>query len=152
MCVRVGILCVLQVFVLLFYRDVPSALFWYMGVFSWLALIGLRSFSRSLSLVCSRDLLSVETGITGGYHRMWSHRAYTGSTPLRYVWAILGFIAFQVCVSCLSFVCLLFFLRAFDQGSIKWWVLRHRIHHRFTDTEFDPYSSKRGLWFSHYGW
>lgn len=31
-------------------------------------------------------------------------------------------------------------------------MLRHRLHHRFTDTEDDPYSSKKGFWFSHIGW
>jgi len=38
------------------------------------------------------------------------------------------------------------------QGSIKWWVLRHRLHHRYTDTDSDPYSAHRGLFFSHVGW
>lgn len=38
------------------------------------------------------------------------------------------------------------------QGSIKWWVLRHRLHHRWTDSDSDPYNSKRGLFFSHMGW
>jgi stearoyl-CoA desaturase (delta-9 desaturase) len=38
------------------------------------------------------------------------------------------------------------------QGSIKWWVLRHRLHHRYTDTDHDPYNAKRGFWFSHIGW
>jgi len=45
------------------------------------------------------------------------------------------------CIACLSF-----------QGSIKWWVLRHQLHHRWTDTEYDPYDATRGLWFSHMGW
>ncbi|TPX30992.1 hypothetical protein SmJEL517_g05571 [Synchytrium microbalum] len=37
-------------------------------------------------------------------------------------------------------------------GSIKWWALRHRLHHRYTDTDFDPYNAKRGFLFSHIGW
>lgn len=37
------------------------------------------------------------------------------------------------------------------QGSIKWWVLRHRLHHRYTDTEHDPYNSQRGFYYSHMG-
>ena len=49
-------------------------------------------------------------GITGGYHRLWSHRAFKASFSLRVFLAIIG---------CISF-----------QGSIKWWVLRHRTHHR----------------------
>ena len=31
-------------------------------------------------------------------------------------------------------------------------VLRHRIHHRFTDTEDDPYTIKKGFFHSHMGW
>ena len=56
--------------------------------------------------------------ITMGYHRLWSHRAFQARTPLRILLAGMG---------CLGF-----------QGSIKWWVLRHRLHHRFTDSDDDP--------------
>ena len=35
---------------------------------------------------------------------------------------------------------------------LRWWVLRHRLHHRYTDTESDPYSANRGLIYSHVGW
>ncbi|KAJ3296883.1 hypothetical protein HDU79_005465 [Rhizoclosmatium sp. JEL0117] len=74
-----------------------------------------------------------ELGITMGYHRLWSHRAYTGSAALRVLLAFMGTLGFQ--------------------GSIKWWVLRHRLHHRYTDDAIhDPYSATRGFWFSHMGW
>jgi fatty-acid desaturase len=71
-------------------------------------------------------------GVTAGYHRLWSHRSYRAKLPLRIFLAVIGTISFQ--------------------GSIKWWVLRHRIHHRFTDTEEDPYSVINGLWHAHIGW
>lgn len=71
-------------------------------------------------------------GITIGYHRLWSHQAYKATLPLRALLAIMGTGAFQ--------------------GSIKWWVLRHRLHHRFTDTEEDPYSIKQGFFHAHIGW
>ncbi|KZO96323.1 hypothetical protein CALVIDRAFT_563820 [Calocera viscosa TUFC12733] len=72
-------------------------------------------------------------GITLGYHRLWSHKGYTARLPLRIVLAVMGSLGFQ--------------------GSIKWWVLRHRLHHRFTDDpEHDPYAASRGLLFSHMGW
>jgi len=39
------------------------------------------------------------------------------------------------------------------QGSIKWWSLRHRLHHRFTDDPVnDPYAATKGLLYSHVGW
>ncbi|KNZ60028.1 hypothetical protein VP01_1624g4 [Puccinia sorghi] len=71
-------------------------------------------------------------GITIGYHRLWSHKSFKAATPLKCFLSLIG---------CLGF-----------QGSIKWWVLRHRLHHRWTDSQFDPYNSKNGLFFSHMGW
>ena len=38
------------------------------------------------------------------------------------------------------------------QGSIKWWSRGHRAHHRYTDTQLDPYSAHQGFWWSHVGW
>ena len=38
------------------------------------------------------------------------------------------------------------------EGSIKWWSRGHRAHHRYTDTELDPYNAHRGFWYSHVGW
>ncbi len=67
-------------------------------------------------------------------------------------------ILIEVCVFS-SFQCnisvryiLAVFSMAAWQGSIKWWVLRHRMHHRFTDTDLDPYDSRRGFWYAHFGW
>ncbi|KAJ3243731.1 hypothetical protein HDU78_011869 [Chytriomyces hyalinus] len=78
-------------------------------------------------------IIAGELGITMGYHRLWSHAAYTATPPLRILLACMGALGFQ--------------------GSIRWWVLRHRLHHRYTDDNtHDPYSAKRGFWFSHMGW
>lgn len=71
-------------------------------------------------------------GITGGYHRLWSHRCYSARLPLRIFLAFVGAGAIQ--------------------GSIRWWSANHRAHHRWTDTMKDPYSVMRGLIFSHIGW
>ncbi|KZP25296.1 hypothetical protein FIBSPDRAFT_918440 [Athelia psychrophila] len=76
-------------------------------------------------------------GITIGYHRLYSHRAFRAGLPVRVLLAALGSAAFQ--------------------GSIKWCVesrcLRHRLHHRFTDDPIhDPYAATRGLFYSHMGW
>ncbi|KAF9032859.1 delta 9-fatty acid desaturase protein [Hymenopellis radicata] len=38
------------------------------------------------------------------------------------------------------------------QGSIKWWSRGHRAHHRYTDTDLDPYNALRGFFYSHIGW
>lgn len=71
-------------------------------------------------------------GITAGYHRLWSHRSYTASKPLQYFLAMGGSGAVE--------------------GSIKWWSRGHRAHHRYTDTELDPYSAHKGLLWAHIGW
>ncbi|KAF9134976.1 hypothetical protein BGW39_005273, partial [Mortierella sp. 14UC] len=71
-------------------------------------------------------------GITAGYHRLWAHRAYSAGPAMSFVLALLGAGAVE--------------------GSIKWWSRGHRAHHRWTDTEKDPYSAHRGLFFSHVGW
>ncbi|KAF8508696.1 hypothetical protein JB92DRAFT_2732099 [Gautieria morchelliformis] len=72
-------------------------------------------------------------GITMGYHRLWTHRAFTARKPLRIALALMGAMGFQ--------------------GSIRWWVVRHRLHHRYTDDPInDPYAASRGLVFSHVGW
>ncbi|KAF5348337.1 hypothetical protein D9756_010499 [Leucocoprinus leucothites] len=71
-------------------------------------------------------------GITAGYHRLWSHRSYNASLPLQYFLAILGAGA--------------------AQRDIEWWGYRHRAHHRYTDTDLDPYDGTRSLFHSHMGW
>ncbi|KAI8155462.1 Acyl-CoA desaturase [Colletotrichum sp. SAR 10_70] len=71
-------------------------------------------------------------GITAGYHRLWAHRSYKASLPLRIYLAAVGAGAVE--------------------GSIRWWSHGHRAHHRYTDTDKDPYSVRKGLLYSHIGW
>lgn len=71
-------------------------------------------------------------GITAGYHRLWAHRSYNASVPLQYYLALAGAGAVE--------------------GSIKWWARGHRAHHRYTDTDLDPYNAHKGFWYSHIGW
>ncbi len=71
--------------------------------------------------------------ITGGYHRLWSHKAYQAHPALKWFYALWGAGALQ--------------------NSILIWASDHRRHHRYVDdNERDPYSASRGLWFSHMGW
>ena len=71
--------------------------------------------------------------ITAGYHRLWAHRSYEASRPLQIVCMLFGAMALQ--------------------NSILVWASMHRVHHRNVDDEdTDPYSARRGLWFSHLGW
>lgn len=71
--------------------------------------------------------------ITAGYHRLLSHRAYKAH-PIVKNFLLLGS-TFAV------------------QGSAFDWVSGHRTHHRHVDDRLeDPYSAKRGFFFSHMGW
>ena len=71
--------------------------------------------------------------ITGGYHRLWAHKAYEASPLLKWFYAFWGAGALQ--------------------NSILIWASDHRRHHRHVDdNDLDPYSAGRGLWFSHMGW
>ena len=71
--------------------------------------------------------------ITGGYHRLWAHKAYQAHPWLRVWLAAWGAGALQ--------------------NSILVWASDHRRHHRHVDNnEKDPYSAGRGIWFSHIGW
>jgi len=81
-------------------------------------------------------------GITLGYHRMLTHRAFESSRAFRAIIAVLGGMAVE--------------------GSVITWVADHRKHHAFTDQEGDPHSphlsgpgflgAAKGLWHAHVGW
>jgi stearoyl-CoA desaturase (Delta-9 desaturase) len=81
-------------------------------------------------------------GITVGYHRMLTHRAFEAVPPVRYGLAVLGSMAVQ--------------------GPVISWVADHRKHHAFADDEGDPHSPHGhgggargvlgGLWHAHVGW
>ena len=59
-------------------------------------------------------------GITVGYHRLFTHRAFETSTPVAHAARDLGSMAVE--------------------GSVITWVADHRKHHAFADEEGDPHS------------
>jgi stearoyl-CoA desaturase (delta-9 desaturase) len=70
--------------------------------------------------------------ITMGYHRLFSHRSYKAHWIVRVILLILGTSTFQ--------------------GPILQWASDHRLHHKYTDTDRDPYNIKRGFNYAHWGW
>src|ERR1700722_7190466 len=70
--------------------------------------------------------------ITGGYHRLYSHRSYKTKKPLEGV--------------------ILFFATMALQGSALRWAFDHRLHHAHVDTDEDPYSINKGFWYAHCLW
>jgi stearoyl-CoA desaturase (delta-9 desaturase) len=72
-------------------------------------------------------------GVTGGYHRYFSHRSYKTSRVFQFM---LAWIA-----------------QATAQKSVLWWAAKHRHHHLFSDTETDIHSPRhKGFLYSHVGW
>jgi stearoyl-CoA desaturase (delta-9 desaturase) len=68
-----------------------------------------------------------------GYHRLLSHRSFQVPTWLEYAIALVGAAAVQ--------------------GGPIFWVAGHRLHHAHTeDVEKDPYSARKGFWWSHMLW
>ena len=106
----------------------------FMAVFHGIALLAPWFFSWSaLGLAIGFHWLLGSIGICLGYHRLLSHRSLQVPKWLEYVLVTLGALALQ--------------------GSPIFWVAGHRLHHAHTEhLEDDPYSSKRGFWWSHMGW
>lgn len=71
-------------------------------------------------------------GITAGAHRLWSHRSYKASLPLRIFLAFANSMAFQ--------------------NDIYEWSRDHRVHHKYSETDADPHNAVRGFFFAHIGW
>ncbi len=97
---------------------------------------------RALVILVAMYLLTA-IGITVGFHRLLTHRAFRTHRWMRYLLAALGSMAVQ--------------------GPAIDWVADHRKHHTFTDEEGDPHSPHagqgaglvgmaRGLWHAHVGW
>ena len=71
-------------------------------------------------------------GITIGYHRGLSHRAFFCSKAVEYLWVLPGYFAFE--------------------GSPIWWATIHRAHHRHVDTPLDPHAPRYGVKYALTGW
>ena len=94
-----------------------------------LATSGLR---WSEALVCLGMTFAIGTAISGGYHRLFSHRAYKASWPVRFLFLCVG-------------------AAAFENSALKW-SSDHRVHHQHVDTDQDPYAISRGFWHAHWTW
>jgi stearoyl-CoA desaturase (delta-9 desaturase) len=71
--------------------------------------------------------------IGAGYHRYFSHRAFSTSRAFQFILALLS--------------------QSTAQKSVLWWAAKHRHHHLHSDTERDVHSPRhRGFWYSHVGW
>ncbi len=82
--------------------------------------------------LCVFFVVITPLSITVGYHRLFAHAAYRTNAVIR-------------------FLLLFFGAAAFEQSALEW-TSQHRDHHRYVDTDQDPYSIKKGFFYAHIGW
>lgn len=108
------------------------------------ALIGLWGWGFSWTDFVLLVTMYVLTGfgITIGYHRLFTHKAFETRRPIAFVFGVLGSMA--------------------AQGPLFRWVATHRRHHQHSDQEEDPHTPHRygggfvgvlkGWWHAHVSW
>ena len=117
---------------------VPFLAFIAAVVLSWGGLVS----GRDLAIFAVMYLL-VGFGVTVGFHRLLTHRAFEAPAAVRAALAAFGSMSVQ--------------------GAVIHWVADHRKHHTFADEDGDPHSPHthggdgwrgvlKGLWHSHTGW
>lgn len=85
-------------------------------------------------ILITAGILTIFCGmsITLGYHRLYSHKAFEASLPVKLFVLIFGAAAFQ--------------------NSLLKWASDHRVHHKFCDQDKDPYDINKGFFWAHMGW
>jgi stearoyl-CoA desaturase (Delta-9 desaturase) len=114
----------------------------FLGLVAAIVFLWGRGFSWvELGLLLGTYVLTA-LGITVGFHRLFTHRAFETNRVVQFVLAALGSMAIQ--------------------GPLLKWVAFHRRHHQHSDTPEDPHSPLHqgpgvlgllgGLWHAHLGW
>jgi len=76
--------------------------------------------------------LTTGLSVTAGYHRLFAHKTYQASWPVRLFHLVFGAAALE--------------------NSVLNWAADHRVHHDHVDEERDPYNIQKGFWWAHMGW
>ncbi|MCH7597007.1 MAG: fatty acid desaturase, partial [Planctomycetes bacterium] len=94
-----------------------------------------------LGLLCGM-YIATGLGVTLGYHRLFTHRAFETFPAIKVLFSVLGAMSVE--------------------GPLVRWVATHRKHHQHSDEAQDPHSPHcygggfwgvvRGCWFAHCGW
>jgi len=101
--------------------------------FHLLAIPALLMFSwENVAAMLIGNWIVGSLGIGLGYHRLLTHRSFKAPKWLEYTLTIFGAMAIQ--------------------DDAPKWVVTHRIHHKFTETEKDPHSTRLGFWWAQIGW
>jgi stearoyl-CoA desaturase (delta-9 desaturase) len=111
----------------------------FVGVIAAIVLLWNRAVNLTDLAILVVCYLVTAIGVTVGFHRLLTHRAFATYPWLERTFAVMGSMSVQ--------------------GSVMDWVADHRKHHAHTDVEGDPHSPHvghgsglAGLWHAHTGW
>ena len=111
----------------------------FVGVIAAIVLLWNRAVDLTDIAILVVSYLVTAIGVTVGFHRLLTHRAFATYPWLERTFAVMGSLSVQ--------------------GSVMDWVADHRKHHAHTDVEGDPHSPHvghgsglAGLWHAHTGW
>ena len=110
------------------------------GAVIWSMIYGFTTLDITLFLIATTIK---GLGVTVGFHRLFAHRSFAAHQFLRAALGVLG--------------------TAGMRYPVIRWVAQHRMHHRFSDQNYDPhtpiavniggrFSTLRKLWHAHAGW
>ena len=104
-----------------------------LGTFHLAAVAAFFTFSwQNFAVMMIGNWVVGSLGVGLGWHRLLTHRSFRTPKWLEYTLTLLGTMSVQ--------------------DPPDKWVATHRIHHRFTETEKDPHSTRPGFWWAQAGW
>jgi stearoyl-CoA desaturase (delta-9 desaturase) len=103
-----------------------------LGIAGTAAYTWFHGFHLWMPLLMLGMYLAVGMSICAGYHRLFSHKSYECSPLVQVFYALFGAMA--------------------AQNSILWWSASHRVHHKYSDKDWDPYNINRGFFWAHIFW
>jgi stearoyl-CoA desaturase (delta-9 desaturase) len=121
------------------YANLVGVVVPFAGVLVAIVLFWNRAVDAADLAILAGMYLITAVGVTVGFHRLLTHRAFQTYPWLERTFAVMGSLSVQ--------------------GSVMDWVADHRKHHAHTDREGDPHSPHvghgsglSGLWHAHVGW
>jgi stearoyl-CoA desaturase (delta-9 desaturase) len=121
------------------YANLVGVVVPFAGVIVAIVLFWNRAVDAADLAILAVMYLITAVGVTVGFHRLLTHRAFQTYPWLERTFAVMGSLSVQ--------------------GSVMDWVADHRKHHAHTDREGDPHSPHvghgsglSGLWHAHVGW
>jgi len=121
------------------YANLAGVVIPFIGTLVAIVMLWNRAVDLTDLLVLMAMYVVTAVGVTVGFHRLLTHRAFASYPWVERTLAVMGSLSLQ--------------------GSVMDWVADHRKHHAHTDREGDPHSPHvghgsglSGLWHAHVGW